>query len=188
MKPINDEQWNIIDALLRESCQQLFDNYEVPIGPVGTPGSQASPTGAERPAELAAFIGYTCDHMKGTLLVITSRALVHSSDPTTRHSETFEEEDLRDWLGELANQLLGRLKNKLIEYGMPIELTTPTTLAGMQLTPGKNSSLAGRRTVFCSGEEAFQLYFNAKMTEDAQLVYTPTPPSEQTDDGDPMFF
>lgn len=39
----------------------------------------------------------------------------------------------RDWLGELSNQLAGRLKNKLTAYGRSPNLTTPTTVTGAWL-------------------------------------------------------
>ncbi|MFO0941344.1 MAG: hypothetical protein U0930_11305 [Pirellulales bacterium] len=39
----------------------------------------------------------------------------------------------RDWLGELSNQLAGRLKNKMTAYGHSPNLTTPTTVTGAWL-------------------------------------------------------
>lgn len=39
----------------------------------------------------------------------------------------------RDWLGELSNQLAGRLKNKLTAFGRSPSLTTPTTVTGAWL-------------------------------------------------------
>ena len=41
---------------------------------------------------------------------------------------------VRDWLGELSNQLLGRAKNRLLAYGSSFRLSPPTTLSGRELT------------------------------------------------------
>jgi CheY-specific phosphatase CheX len=41
-------------------------------------------------------------------------------------------ETLADWTGELANQLLGRIKRKLNLYGVDISLSTPVVFAGKQ--------------------------------------------------------
>jgi len=42
-------------------------------------------------------------------------------------------EILQDWGGELANQLLGRLKSRLLAHGVTILLGTPTTVSGLDL-------------------------------------------------------
>lgn len=39
-----------------------------------------------------------------------------------------------DWIGELANQLVGRLKNALIEYGHSGQLSLPVTVSGSGLS------------------------------------------------------
>jgi hypothetical protein len=41
----------------------------------------------------------------------------------------------RDWVGELANQLVGRLKAKLMARGATIALSTPVVLRGVKLSP-----------------------------------------------------
>ena len=42
---------------------------------------------------------------------------------------------MRDWVGELTNQLVGRLKSKLLARGIEIALTTPIVLSGVRLKP-----------------------------------------------------
>merc|ERR1712146_853533 len=39
-----------------------------------------------------------------------------------------------DWIGELANQLLGRLKNKLLSWNVEVALSTPVLVHGAQLS------------------------------------------------------
>jgi hypothetical protein len=41
----------------------------------------------------------------------------------------------RDWIAELSNQLAGRVKLKLLSYGVSVKLTTPLALSGIRLTP-----------------------------------------------------
>ena len=53
--------------------------------------------------------------------------------------------DLADWLGELSNQLAGRFKNKLCQFGLQPQLTTPTTVSGKMLMLG---ALAGEVHVY----------------------------------------
>jgi len=45
-----------------------------------------------------------------------------------------------DWLGELSNQLVGRLKNKLSRFGLLPHMGTPVTLSGKSLDLGAVSA------------------------------------------------
>ena len=45
-----------------------------------------------------------------------------------------QQADLEDWSRELNNQLLGRLKNKLLPYGCELALGIPTVVSGDQLS------------------------------------------------------
>ena len=41
----------------------------------------------------------------------------------------------RDWIGELTNQLAGRVKAKILGYGVEVQLSTPVGLSGVALRP-----------------------------------------------------
>jgi hypothetical protein len=40
---------------------------------------------------------------------------------------------VRDWIGELANQVLGRIKNRLHPYGISFDVSPPAALSGSML-------------------------------------------------------
>ena len=44
-------------------------------------------------------------------------------------------------MGEIANQLIGRLKMKLLGQGVDVTLTTPLAFSGVQLTPSPRGSV-----------------------------------------------
>jgi hypothetical protein len=44
--------------------------------------------------------------------------------------------DPEDWLAELNNQTLGRMKNKLLRYGVPITVSTPMNACGGLMVVG----------------------------------------------------
>ena len=44
-----------------------------------------------------------------------------------------DDESLEDWISELSNQLMGRLKSKLIKHGQEITLGLPSTYFGVNL-------------------------------------------------------
>jgi CheY-specific phosphatase CheX len=79
---------------------------------------------------MLAIIGFGGLSFRGSLIVSANSGLLERSCPVACAGN---EPQLEDWLGEIANQLLGRLKAKLLAHGIVIELGTPATVAGLEL-------------------------------------------------------
>ena len=80
-------------------------------------------------AETLAIIGLGGQKLRGSVVLSIPSALLVHSHPTGQRAP----EDQADWLAELANLLLGRIKVQLLERGIAIELGTPVTLSGTAL-------------------------------------------------------
>lgn len=120
---------NCLDNILFASATSLFKAYGVAV----------SETGKERiePAAPSCAIGFLGQSLTGTVVL--------TADPEVlRHSKPLETSADRDWLGELTNQLMGRVKNRLLAYGVEVQPTTPVVLRGERLVPlGRNGELSG---------------------------------------------
>jgi len=46
-----------------------------------------------------------------------------------------EGDQVRDWVGELTNQLAGRIKSRFLKHNIEIGLSTPVSLSGVALRP-----------------------------------------------------
>jgi len=82
---------------------------------------------------LAAVIGYSSPEMKGSVTVISTKSLLRKSHPNLQMEMPVGEQDLEDWIGEISNQLLGRMKNKLLKFGTTLAMATPSILMGRSL-------------------------------------------------------
>lgn len=60
-------------------------------------------------------------------------------------------ENPTDWMGELANQLMGRMKNCLAEYGVVARMGMPVSVRGMQMG---FTSPTSHQTAMCADLEA----------------------------------
>jgi len=84
------------------------------------------------PIEYAATLGFSADKMRGMLGLgmeqVTLQSLVGKDTDASDPGGNAE-----DWLGETANQLLGRVKNKLMAYGVLVSLALPSVLRGLHL-------------------------------------------------------
>lgn len=77
-----------------------------------------------------------------------------------------------DWLGELCNQLAGRLKNKLLAYDLSPNLSTPAVICGKHL---RINSLARHNYVFRIESElgVIESQLLLDTPEDFQLTLNP---------------
>jgi hypothetical protein len=122
----------ILDDLLVECSSALFSAYDAALTYTGTVSFEAPPF------VLSGVIGFAGNDMRGTLLLAMTGGLLEGLSPSA-HS-------MRDWIAELANQLLGRFKNQLLRFGTVIYAATPSVLRGELLAPVlPPGALAGHR-------------------------------------------
>ena len=72
-------------------------------------------------------MGFGGESVRGTCLLAAAQGTVEAAAPKGAGA--------RDWVGELAKQLVGRLKAKLMARGATIALSTPVVLRGVKLSP-----------------------------------------------------
>ena len=115
-----------IRECLEGSLRELFLEYSLEVLQV----APCAPPGDQPEQQLAAIIGFTAERYVGSLVLVCHRDLV----VTTLPPELARTPRLiRDWLGELSNQLLGRAKNRMLAFGSSFRLSPPTTLSGREL-------------------------------------------------------
>ncbi|MCE9571697.1 MAG: chemotaxis protein CheX [Deltaproteobacteria bacterium] len=108
-----------VSQIVAVACRGLFEHYDVQLTELSAHLGLAPNLGA------CGIIGYSGDDMRGTLLLGASNGALQVSDANGQ----------RDWLAELTNQLLGRIKNQLLTFGITIYSSTPLVLRGDHLSP-----------------------------------------------------
>ena len=116
--------------ILHECSVALFDAYGIQIVRVDAADGPANTTSAT--VGMAGVIGFTHEQVRGTLMIATSQKVLSSSQTSSGAATPSQ----RDWISELANQLLGRMKNQLVRRGIELKMTTPVSIRGEQLSIG----------------------------------------------------
>ena len=135
MNSVEQEAFSTVVQDLTQSTIEMFESYglEVKLTSSREPSEseeRASQINLEEPSVMAC-IGYAGAKFRGALVLIASKRAV---DIWLRAmGEPVIEVDICDTLGEFSNMLLGRLKGHLLQKGLPILLSTPTTAAGKNL-------------------------------------------------------
>jgi hypothetical protein len=109
-----------LHEVFRRCSEELFVAHGVAPVALGVPTD-------DEPLRIrtAAIIGYSGAALKGTVMLAVSREGLSATRPVG--------DDDRDWLAELSNQLLGRVKNQLFRHGVQISMSTPLVIRGERL-------------------------------------------------------
>ena len=111
-----------ISALGASACVDLFGAYGLDLE-LGTTSRMQTD---ER--LLSGSIGFVGRRLRGSCLLAAGEKPLAQSCPEQNGA-------LRDWVGELTNQFVGRLKTKLLSRGIEVFVTTPIVLAGVHIEP-----------------------------------------------------
>ena len=93
---------------------ELLESY-------GLRGVPASKEDLKTPFAHLAVVSYNHDDINGSLVLAASNHQITSNLGSHQPSE---------FLGEFANQAVGRLKNALLDYSVKVMIGVPTTIAG----------------------------------------------------------
>ena len=107
--------------LATQACQALFSEYGVQLVPVErneAPGVKMLYCG---------ILGFSGDDLRGSVVLAATGETLSVSNPIAGGSA-------RDWIAELVNQFLGRLKLSLMSRKVIISLATPVVLRGEHLS------------------------------------------------------
>ena len=105
-----------------EAGMSLFSAYDVSLEP-----SDLDTFRRNSDVNLLSVIGFAGKEISGTLVLGATREPLARSKPN-RASD-------RDWIAELANQLLGRIKNKILRRGIVFYAMPPAVVSGEHLAP-----------------------------------------------------
>lgn len=126
----DDQLASEIADLTANCCIELFAAYGVALS------TNAAEFIVSEEVLLSGVIGFVGPTLRGTCLLVGNRSPIELSSPQKEHT--------RDWVGELTNQLVGRLKRKFLGFGLEVALTTPVVLSGLHLRPMPRGKLSPR--------------------------------------------
>jgi hypothetical protein len=117
----NPSVTDVVKELTATSCTELFADYGVVLQRGDYDWSHSDQT------VVSSVMGFVGDNIRGTCLLAAEPKPLEASCPSGGRP--------RDWIGELTNQLVGRIKMKLLTYRLEVALTTPIVLQGIRLQP-----------------------------------------------------
>jgi hypothetical protein len=152
------ESSSLVDGLILDHTRALFASYGAPLELDGTPAQKTLES-----SNFVTVIGFSSRTFNGSLLLALPRALVEHTLPAEGASHA-------DWCGELANQLLGRLKNRLIDFEVSLNMTLPVVISGGRFALPAKTRRVTRYFCFVSDWGKFFVRLEAELSPNVELV------------------
>ena len=152
---------SVFDGLVLDVTRALFESYGVKLDLDGSPVSTILQS-----VKLISTIGFSSEALGGSLLLAITNDLLVKTAPAP-------EVNLADWSGELANQLLGRLKNQLLKYSVAVNLALPVVLEGGEFKLPARRRPHSRHVSFVSESGRVFIRTEMELCANAQLVRQP---------------
>lgn len=153
---------DVLGELAPEAVIGVFASYGVHFSERVAPAVRGMSIAPRAPdtsgAMVAGVVGFTGVTMRGTLLLATTFELIATARPAEIRGHALSKNRaadwilVRDWAGELANQVLGRIKNRLRRFGVTFDVSPPAALSGPALTFAAPKGPAPQHRVFVAGQ------------------------------------
>ncbi len=167
----------VIEGFAEKACLGLFAQHGISL-------ATRCEVIASKAAKYVGLIGFTGDLMRGTLLLSIGDTSLEASLP---EGIVPNSESKRDWISELSNQLLGRIKNQLLRRGAEIYLTMPLVLRGEHLSPLPRKHC--NRVCFDTPTGQIQVWVDCEYAEGYQIPDEDLPGAgELPSEGDALLF
>jgi hypothetical protein len=154
----------LLDELVFDCCRELFAAYQLDVSP-----RDRSDFPATEQLAVCGVMGFGGKSMRGALVLATTREPLEQTNPNGFGSQ-------RDWVCELANQLMGRVKNRLVARGVEIHLATPAGLSGENLSPSPDKLRAPQ--VFAAANGFVCVWIDCEFMDGFELPASPLPQIE----------
>jgi hypothetical protein len=150
--------------------------------------ARAEDGGAEPEDGLVVVIGFSGDRMKGVLGVTAKRHAVVATHPLAQEGDALTDEQVYDWLAELSNQLLGRIKGELMSYGVTLWLASPVVLRGVSVRIVPRPCAGVHKYTFHGHAGDLCVWIDYQYAAELELVEIPEDEREHCTAGDMLLF
>jgi chemotaxis protein CheX len=182
----SEERKILSDALVEVCTEMLAASGRVLERPPG--GVAALPEAKVDDGTVVASVGLSGRDVKGALVVMSHVDFLRSIYPAELSGATIAEDDLSDWAGEVANQMLGRLKNRFCRRGLDFSISTPTVIRGMRLQISGADPVSGIHHQVVVDRQPVDVYFQVARRDDQPLLQDEESASTASVEGETLLF
>lgn len=161
-----------LERILSESTSALFASCGVSLTPVPSraPGARTAPP------TVAGIVRFTGEKLRGSVIVASSFRFFADCRPKEVRANLVVPErasdwlSIRDWAGELANLLLGRIARRLFALNVSVQATAATAMSGPTLALPPPPTGEALPCLFRAGNEELMTRLDAVIDPKLQIT------------------
>lgn len=112
----------------------------------------------------SASLGFT-GQLQGALIICAREKSLTAINPQRTMQDSVSQADNADWLGEVANQVVGALKREVGRFAVDFQLATPTVVHGKDLTVGSKTKGSPCALLFEAQGLQWKIYFSCEIAD-----------------------
>jgi len=164
-----------IQQLSIEACVRLFEDYGLDMRHV----APALPSAWDM--VYCGIVGFSGQNIRGGLVLAGSREALGASNPV-------QSAGIRDWVAELANQLAGRVKSRLLAHDVELHIATPVVLRGEHLALEARGPVTPQWFHSSRSSERVCLWMDVDLAPEFSMSATPDASKAGLDEGTSLMF
>jgi chemotaxis protein CheX len=167
---MTNQEREIFSSALVEVCAELLTVQGKVLEPQPAVAG-AVPAISGDLGTVVASVGLSGPDVKGALVVMGGPDFFRSIYPAELATAAgIADADLADWAGEVANQILGRLKNRFCGRGLDFSISTPTVIRGVRLQVCAGEPTSGIHRSLAVEGQPVDVYFQVARKDDQPLL------------------
>jgi CheY-specific phosphatase CheX len=174
-----------VSSLVREASELFFQS----VGIVDVKILEEScPVAFDKEHEiLSSMLGFSGQKIKAALVVESNHAGVAATNPQREYKKNLDLTDHSDWIGEIANQIVGNLKRIFRRYGVDFTMGTPVVMSGssIHLVSGNQSYSA---VVYSIDKHYMKISFSVDLSKNVDIETVNEEFKDETSGGDAFLF
>jgi CheY-specific phosphatase CheX len=163
-----------VDTIIQSSTVEILRSYEITVAP----RARSEVIGHVPSSDVVGIIAFEGPNIAGNLAVPTS--VCHPAMPRRARNTTHAE-----WTYEITNQVMGSIKNRLIQFQVRLRTHVPTVLSGVALERHKRRTAVEVLYCFAALRGDVSLMVDASLAR-ASLEYSNA--ALVVSDNDPLLF
>ena len=161
---MNEDSIQRLGETLRDCTSALLASVEAPVEFV----ADGEIEGAQH--DIAATLGFMSEPVRGALVITAHQGVMRALLPQELRGGEVTDAQVCDWAGEFANQLLGRLKNQLLRFGVTLGISTPSVVTGHAIHHRTRPKIITLCSAFRHADGSLQAFLDAMVVDGFELV------------------
>ena len=174
-----------LNALVKEAAELFFQS--VGVADINVQDESCLIAFDKENEILSSMLGFSGQNIKAAFVVESNHDGVAATNPQREYKKNLDLTDHSDWIGEIANQIVGNLKRIFSRYGVDFTMGTPVVMASrnVHLVSNKQKYSA---VVYSLDRHYMKISFSIQLADGVDIETVNEDLKDEVSSGDAFLF